>query len=218
MALPNVRQYPIELDTSVRGFANVIVAFEHFFIISVQPACGVWQRKWMVFVQYKLCPWGAEVVFGPASFFPGFIYHTYRWASTGNSYACHDHHNLAGIGLMFLAAMWWWFCLIMKAMDRNFSPWNSYKSQIKYWCETDEIIRINAFIANKFIFSPVICFGLVSLGGWPSMTHRFAFVDPLSRWQIEHCSIFTIFFKFMEKHIVEYFITSLLHKDIAESL
>ena len=138
----------------------------------------------MVFVQYKLCPWGAEVVFGPASFFPGFIYHTYRWASTGNSYACHDHHNLAGIGLMFLAAMWWWFCLIMKAMDRNFSPWNSYKSQIKYWCETDEIIRINAFIANKFIFSPVICFGLVSLGGWPSMTHRFASVVPLSRWQI----------------------------------
>ena len=30
MALPNVRQYPIELDTSVRGFANVIVAFEQF--------------------------------------------------------------------------------------------------------------------------------------------------------------------------------------------
>ena len=128
MALPNVGQYPMELDTLVRGFTNVIVAFEHIFIISVQRACRVWQRKWMVFVQYKLCPWGAEVVFGPASFFPGFIYHTYRWASTGNSYACHDHHNLAGIGVMFLAAMK--ACYVMVILSDDYYEGNAMDRQL----------------------------------------------------------------------------------------
>ena len=48
----------------------------------------------------------------------------------GNSYACHDHHNLAGIEVMFLAAMKACYVMVIlsddyyegNAMNRNLFP------------------------------------------------------------------------------------------------